>query len=388
MNQTIVTRDAVTKLRSGLPRTLNIAKISPDHKFGSYEEQLVTLAHAYEAEESLFLPLFDTVQERSDVGAFTSRGVQAVCLSVETFNFSTLKRLRELIAHHRIEVVNWNLTHPRNPYYFALRLTEPDLRHWYTDHISRQTNGVRSLRSRLATGLNRWLLSGYSRIICVSEFVKSQSASAGIWSNQRIAKHFINTDRFSCSEESRKATRQSFAVDDRFVMMTAAHLVREKGVDVAIRALATLPEMASLWIVGAGPDREKLELLAVELGVGDRVKFWGLSSEVQKYMQAADIFLCPSVWHEAAGLVNLEAQACGLPVVASRIGGIPEYISDGRTGLLFEAGNSDDLARKVLLLMHDEPMRARMAQAAAAWMEENFSIRTGLQPYLEAFRAG
>ena len=75
-------------------------------------------------------------------------------------------------------------------------------------------------------------------------------------------------------------------------------------------------------------------------------------------MQAADAFVCPSRWAEAAGLVNIEAQACGLPVLASRIGGIPEYVMDGRTGVLFPPGDAEELAAAVRRLL-DDPERFR-----------------------------
>ena len=68
---------------------------------------------------------------------------------------------------------------------------------------------------------------------------------------------------------------------------------------------------------------------------------------MEPLLQAADCAVCPSIWSEAAGLVNLEAQACGLPVIARRIGGIPELVEDGRTGFLFTPGDHRELAERL-----------------------------------------
>ena len=75
-------------------------------------------------------------------------------------------------------------------------------------------------------------------------------------------------------------------------------------------------------------------------------------------MQGADCFVCPSLWAEAAGLVNLEAQSSGLPTVASNVGGIPEYVADGKTGFLFSPGNATELADRIRQLLSDAALYA------------------------------
>jgi len=103
-------------------------------------------------------------------------------------------------------------------------------------------------------------------------------------------------------------------------------------------------------------------------------------------MQAADCFVCPSLWAEAAGLVNLEAAASGLPVIASRIGGIPEYVEDGRTGFLFLPGDHHELTRRVQSLNEDSAMHKKMSAQARAWAVEKFSADSGVLEYLNLYR--
>jgi glycosyltransferase involved in cell wall biosynthesis len=163
-------------------------------------------------------------------------------------------------------------------------------------------------------------------------------------------------------------------------------MIPQKGLDVALRALAELPEGVEVWAAGDGPELPALRALARELGLDGRVRFLGAQRHVEPLMQAADCLVCPSVWGEAAGLVNLEASSCGLPVVASRVGGIHEFIEDGRTGFLFPPGDSRALADRLRRLFEDEPARARMGREARAVAAERFSKDRRIDDHLRLYR--
>jgi len=264
----------------------------------------------------------------------------------------------------------------------------PRLRHWYTDHISR-TLPLPACPARWKRTLKRWLLSRYSRVVCVSKFVKQCLDEQRTWPNSVCLTHFINTDRFRPDARSRHDTRALLNVGNRFVALVVGQLIEEKGIEVAIRALAELPSEVVLWIVGAGQrpsDEAELRGLIGSLGLGGRVRMFGLQSNVRPYLQAADCFLCPSLWAEAAGLVNLEAQSCGVPVVASRIGGIPEYVLDQHGGFLFEPGNATALAACVRRLVDDVPLREQMGRNARAWALKQFSPAARLPEILDLYR--
>jgi glycosyltransferase involved in cell wall biosynthesis len=172
----------------------------------------------------------------------------------------------------------------------------------------------------------------------------------------------------------------------QFVALSVAYLIKEKGVDVAVRAVRELPEDVVLWVVGHGPERENLDALAQELNVGGRVRFLGAPSSVVPYMQAADCFVCPSVWQEGAGAVNFEAMACGLPDVASRIGGIPEFVEHGRNGLLFAAGSHRELAEAIRKLHDDPELRHQMGHEARSLMVERYSSQSLMAEHLGFYR--
>ncbi len=141
-----------------------------------------------------------------------------------------------------------------------------------------------------------------------------------------------------------------------------------KGVETAIRALPMLPT-ATLLVAGDGEDRPRLTALAAMLGVGARVRWLGMlpREELPTLYSSVDLLLATSYASETFGISLIEAQACGLPVVASNFGGFPEVVAVGKTGLLVPPRDPDALAQAVAALLHDAPRRHALAAAAPAW---------------------
>lgn len=155
-------------------------------------------------------------------------------------------------------------------------------------------------------------------------------------------------------------------------VLCAARLVRDKGVDVLLRAIAVLEETSRvgdplppfrLLVAGDGPlDRELLEL-ASQLGLGERVTFLGHRADVSALLDVADVVVVPSR-AEGASLFLLEALAAGRPVVATGAGGIVEAVTDGENGLLVPVDDPLALAAAIRRLLTDRPLAARLAKAA------------------------
>ena len=139
-----------------------------------------------------------------------------------------------------------------------------------------------------------------------------------------------------------------------------------KRVDLVVRIFAEVRRAhpgAVLLLVGDGPDRPRAEALVGELGLSDAVGFLGTQRQVAEALSHADVFLLPSE-SESFGLAALEAQSAGVPVVASRVGGVPEVIIDGETGLLCASGDVASLAAATSGLLTDEPRHRAMSEAA------------------------
>lgn len=164
---------------------------------------------------------------------------------------------------------------------------------------------------------------------------------------------------------------------EQLVLICVGRLETNKRQEDAIRALASLKiKGLQLRLVLIGPDvlsyEKKLRELASSLGVTENVEFAGSVPDAQPYFAAADIALV-CARNEAFGRVTIEAMKAGKPVIGADHGGTSELISDGLNGLKFAAGDSEDLARKIEILYHDENMRREMGERAQDWALTNFN---------------
>lgn len=160
------------------------------------------------------------------------------------------------------------------------------------------------------------------------------------------------------------------------VVGAVARLSPEKGLDVLVRAVAQLVRAGlpvRLVLAGDGPRRGQLERLVGRLGIEDRVEFLGevAHERVPEVLATFDVFALPSS-AEGFGVAALEAQAMELPVVASRVHGIPDAVEDGRTGLLVPPSDVDALAGAIARLAADARLRAEMGRAGRAFVADRY----------------
>ncbi|MDD5040193.1 MAG: glycosyltransferase family 4 protein [Patescibacteria group bacterium] len=163
----------------------------------------------------------------------------------------------------------------------------------------------------------------------------------------------------------------------RFNIGCVARLEKEKGLEFLIQAVKIIREFVPyvrLIIVGEGSERRKLVWLAERLGLNEAVQWVGRQREIEKWYGYFDAYCLPSVIRESFGITILEAMASGVPVVASRIGGIPEIVTHGVTGLLAEPGSSQSLADQLMSLYNDRLAAKDMSVAARRGVEERFNV--------------
>lgn len=176
--------------------------------------------------------------------------------------------------------------------------------------------------------------------------------------NVACIRHFIDSTRFHPRRMTGKKT-----------ILYSGMLTPVKGVDILVRAmpkvLEKVPE-ATLTISGDGPERESIEELAIKLGVRGRVNFTGKMpyDAMPRIYQGASVLAVPSRGFEQFSLSGLEAMACGIPSVGSRIGGIPEWLEDGLTGFLCRPFDPGDLAEKLVRILEDHELAERMGRQA------------------------
>jgi glycosyltransferase involved in cell wall biosynthesis len=220
-----------------------------------------------------------------------------------------------------------------------------------------------SLVSTLESYFNRWLgkyLQAHF-IVAPSRFMVSRLIENGI-PPQKL--HYI-PNGVACRDFSP-------TYEGRYLLYVG-RLSPEKGIKTLIKASAG--SKMALRIVGEGPEKEPLQQWVKDC-CADHISFLGYKSgdQLRDTIRGAAIVVIPSECYENASMVILEAMACGKPVIASRTGGIPEQVEDGRTGLLFEAGNVESLRQAIQTLVLDPERRRFMGCAARQRVEEHFSL--------------
>jgi len=217
------------------------------------------------------------------------------------------------------------------------------------------------------------------RFYCLTADMANEVRSARIVSDRKISviQNGIDVSRFTEVRYDTARLRQSLAIPPHAPFIgTVGRLTEIKRQDLLIRAFAKVREHvrdAFLVLVGEGPLLDSLRELAWRLGVADCVRFVGYQPHSGPYLQAMNVFALTSR-SEGMPQAVLEALVTGLPVVASRVGGLPEVIEDGVTGMLFESGNETALAEILHELIRDREKAHRLGTAARASVESRFSV--------------
>jgi glycosyltransferase involved in cell wall biosynthesis len=204
-------------------------------------------------------------------------------------------------------------------------------------------------------------------------------------SRVHVVPNGIDVDMFSPGDRSR--TREVLGLGEGVAFVWLGRMYSGKGVHVAVRALAQT-DGATLVLVGDGESRGELEALATETGVQDRVIFAGMQprERIPLYLRSADALVFPSLLPEAAPLTPLQAMACGIPVIGSMIGAIPEAISEpGANGLLVRPGDVEDLALNMGRLIGDERLRMQMGAAARERVLAEYTVERMIERTLDVY---
>lgn len=206
------------------------------------------------------------------------------------------------------------------------------------------------------------------RIKCISYFIAEQVRMIGYDGPVEVIHNGVDVAKFSAPipDERLAALKEKFGKREGDVFLfTASRLVLSRGVEDVIEALVHLPANVKFLIAGSGEDREKLEHIARGLGAADRVMFAGHVShnDLPAYLRISDMFVRPSLI-EGMGNAFVEAFAAGIPVVATPVGGIPDFLTDGVTGLFCSVRDPASIARTVERYLHDPALAARIVENA------------------------
>ncbi|KPK75376.1 MAG: hypothetical protein AMJ89_04645 [candidate division Zixibacteria bacterium SM23_73] len=199
----------------------------------------------------------------------------------------------------------------------------------------------------------------------------------------------VNLDSLKIEKAPRRVRQMLGVGDDCTIIGSAGRLVPIKGYQVFLKAAQLIKQRESkvkFLIVGDGPEKSNLEKLSDELKISEDFLFPGYREDIQDIINVMDIFVLTS-FHEGIPMVLLEAMGLEKPIVATKVGGIPEVITDQISGALIEPNDPEDLAQKSLYLLQEREIREKMGSEAKRRIEESFTAERMAQRVLEIYQS-
>jgi glycosyltransferase involved in cell wall biosynthesis len=267
--------------------------------------------------------------------------------------------------------------------------------HTFHGHVLRGYFGP--VRTRFFLALERWLAAHTTALIAVGPQVRDDLVALGVAPPERFVVVRLGIEleeRVRPGDDGRAETRRYLGVPaDRFVVGWVGRMTAVKRTDDVLEAFRLLRERgvdACLCLVGDGPDRERLERRASELGVIRDTLFLGYQEDVAPYYAAFDALALPSA-NEGTPVSVIEALAAETPVVATRVGGVPDVVREGEEGFLVDAGDTDELADRLMRLSRDPGLRRRLGESGRGRVLKRYAVERLLDDvdrlYRELLRA-
>jgi glycosyltransferase involved in cell wall biosynthesis len=232
-------------------------------------------------------------------------------------------------------------------------------------------------RTPLYYKIDELCLPRYEAVIAVSPDLYERSVACGVPAERCVLiENGIDTTQYIRRQSLAEAKRRLGVPAERMVLGAVGRLSPEKGFDRLIHAVHRLTQAGqdvSLVIAGDGDDEPRLRRLIADLGLAERVRLIGFCADPRTVYEALDAFVLSSL-REGLPNVLLEAMAMQVPIVATRIAGIPRLIDDGKNGLLIPADDVDALTQALTLLLGDPALRTRLAEAGHRTIEERYSF--------------
>ena len=220
----------------------------------------------------------------------------------------------------------------------------------------------------------RFSIEQSDAVTAISQYLAEETKQIFGYDQAEVIPNFINAVDYQRRENAE--LRAALAPRGERLLMHVSNFRPVKRITDCVKAFAALRTRSSLparlVMCGDGPERERAVTLAHELGVADDVVFVGSVPNIADYLSVADLLLLPSE-SESFGLSALEAMACEVPVIATRVGGLPEVVLEGETGHLVAVGATDAMADLAAALLSDQPRLRTMGRQSRKWAVERYN---------------
>jgi N-acetyl-alpha-D-glucosaminyl L-malate synthase BshA len=246
-------------------------------------------------------------------------------------------------------------------------------------------------RDRGYLPITRYAIQESDGVTAISDYLKEKTVEDfGVSRPIEVIPNFVNCNVYVPVEDvaKRAEARKRLAAPGEAILMHLSNFRPVKRVVDVVKVFAQVARQlpAQLALIGDGPDRSAAEWLAHDLGIHSRVHFLGKQERVNELLPLADLMLMPSE-QESFGLAALEAMACKVPSIATRVGGVPELIDDGQTGLLYPVGDVDAMAAGAVSLLQDRDRLEAMREAGRKNAKKRFCSTLVVPHYVRYYQS-
>jgi glycosyltransferase involved in cell wall biosynthesis len=308
------------------------------------------------------------------------------------FNWKATRQLASILRRHRADALHLHFTGFIGVFPWLAAISSVR-KVFFTDHSSRPGSYAPARAPFWKRMLARLINWPVTKVICVSKYGCHCARTLALLPDDRYELVYNGVDLARVKTDCARVAefRRRFNIpDSRKIIVQVSWIIPEKGIiellEVA-RIVCSKRNDAQFVIVGEGPYREQYQRKASEMGLGDCVTWTGLMKDPfgEGVYDAADIICQLSQWEEVFGWMIAEAMAFSKPVVANRVGGIPELVDDGETGFLVKRGNVRQAAERVLSLLDDNELRLKLGHAGQQKTEAKFNLQTNVAELLEVY---
>jgi L-malate glycosyltransferase len=235
--------------------------------------------------------------------------------------------------------------------------------------------------------ITRFAIEQSDGVTSISSYLRDRTREAfDVSSEIEVIRNFVNCDLYVRNPELVAAMRPRFAEPNERLLVHLSNFRPVKRVQDVIEVFARVAKAipSRLLLIGDGPDRSIAEHLARKHNVQDRIHFIGKQENVEELLPLADLMLLPSEM-ESFGLAALEAMACSVPTIGTRVGGVSELIQDRHNGLLFNVGDVEAMSNAAIELLNDQPRLQAMAKAGRKTAQDHFCTSRVIPLYEEYY---
>jgi glycosyltransferase involved in cell wall biosynthesis len=307
----------------------------------------------------------------------------------DRLRWSVVRDMSGILRKYRPEIVHMHFTAQLSAFPWLARLHNVR-RNYLTDHISRAEGYLPKRAAWWKLGVGRALNWPLTALVAVSDYNARSDITYGLIPKRRVTRIYNGVDLARISGDPGRFRQEHEIPENRAIVLQVSWMIPEKGIEDLIEAarlvLSRNPNVQFV-LAGEGACRREYMARAEAAGIADRFTWTGQIDDplASGVYSAADVVCQLSRWEEAFGWMNAEAMACSKPVVATRVGGIPEIVEDGVTGYLVTRRQPAEAADRILCLLADRELRHKMGACGRRAVETRFSLRRNVAELLDLY---